>query len=128
MVKSMLSLKEVKTMSIFDHFLNNNEPNKANKQKNNSNSPIWRLTAYGVVQGVGFRWSVQNLAQNLGLNGTVRNNIDGTVTIELQASEEEIQDFKAKLPHNISSFAKIDKIKTEKLAKVKQMHGFHVLY
>lgn len=128
MVKSILSLKEVKTMSIFDHFINNDEKNNRGNFKDNSHSPIWRLTAYGVVQGVGFRWSVQTLAQNLGLNGTVRNNIDGTVTIELQASKEDIDNFEAQLPHNISSFARIDKIKTEKLAKVEQMHGFHVLY
>lgn len=114
-------------MSIFDNFSQNNKENHPNT-KDNSNSPTWRLTAYGVVQGVGFRWSVQMLAQNLGLNGTVKNNPDGTVTIMLQATEDEIQEFKNQLPHNISSFAKIDQIKTEKLAKVEKMHGFHVLY
>ncbi|RVU70081.1 MULTISPECIES: acylphosphatase [Lactobacillus] len=88
----------------------------------------WKLIAHGTVQGVGFRWSVQNLAQALGINGTVRNNPDMTVTIMLQSSLDEVNHFIAELPKNVSPFAKITQISKEKLTGVEKMHGFHVLY
>ena len=37
------------------------------------------LRIHGVVQGVGFRWSLQAEAVRLGLGGWVRNRRDGTV-------------------------------------------------
>jgi acylphosphatase len=42
-----------------------------------------RLSAVirGSVQGVGFRWSVLNVAQDLGLYGYVTNRPDGTVEV-----------------------------------------------
>lgn len=88
----------------------------------------WKLTASGTVQGVGFRWSVMNYAQSLGLNGTVKNNPDMTVTIMLQATKDQLTEFINNLPDNISPFAHIENIDVEKLSEVEKMHGFHVLY
>lgn len=87
-----------------------------------------KLTIYGIVQGVGFRWSAMTLAQQIGLNGTAQNNPDSTVTVCLQGSDSDIARFIMELPHKISPFAKIDKIEKEVLPKVEKMHGFHVLY
>lgn len=42
---------------------------------------------YGRVQGVGFRYTAKYLAQSLGLTGWVRNEWDGTVTMEVQGRE-----------------------------------------
>ena len=42
---------------------------------------------YGRVQGVGFRYKAKYMAQSLGLTGWVRNEWDGTVTMEVQGSE-----------------------------------------
>ncbi|MDO4322086.1 MAG: acylphosphatase [Lachnospiraceae bacterium] len=41
---------------------------------------------YGRVQGVGFRYKAKYMAQSLGLTGWVRNEWDGTVSMELQGS------------------------------------------
>ena len=45
---------------------------------------------YGTVQGVGFRFQAMMAADALGLTGFVRNEDDGSVTMEVQGSEEEI--------------------------------------
>ena len=47
----------------------------------------------GQCQGVGFRWTSQRLAGELGLTGWVRNEWDGTVEMELQGADEQIAQF-----------------------------------
>lgn len=44
----------------------------------------------GRVQAVGFRFETQMAAEKLGLTGTVRNEDDGTVTAQMQGTEENI--------------------------------------
>lgn len=49
------------------------------------------LTFTGRVQGVGFRYRALYKAKELGLTGWVRNEWDGTVTMEVQGTEERIE-------------------------------------
>ena len=44
----------------------------------------------GQVQGVGFRWRARRAAGLYGATGWVRNDYGGTVTMEIQGSEEQI--------------------------------------
>ncbi|MBQ3975538.1 MAG: acylphosphatase [Lachnospiraceae bacterium] len=44
----------------------------------------------GHVQGVGFRYQAQNAARQLGLTGWVRNEYDGSVSMEVQGPPEAI--------------------------------------
>ena len=46
-----------------------------------------RITFYGRVQGVGFRYHAQHTADALGLTGWVCNEYDGSVTMEIQGNE-----------------------------------------
>ena len=45
---------------------------------------------YGSVQGVGFRWRARNAASLYGCTGWCRNEWDGSVTMEIQGEEQEI--------------------------------------
>lgn len=60
-----------------------------------SGSEIRRLAIHftGQVQGVGFRWSSQRIANNLGLTGWVHNEWDGSVKMELQGTDDNISTF-----------------------------------
>ena len=49
-----------------------------------------RLVFRGRVQGVGFRWRARAAARNAGATGWVRNNFDGSVTMELQGDDAQI--------------------------------------
>ena len=49
-----------------------------------------KIRVYGIVQGVFFRAHTRDFAQKLGLRGTVRNVIDGSVEIIAEGSEQEL--------------------------------------
>ncbi|MCR4875761.1 MAG: acylphosphatase [Clostridiales bacterium] len=49
-----------------------------------------RIVFSGYVQGVGFRWRACKAAELYGCTGWVRNDWDGTVTMEIQGTEEQI--------------------------------------
>ncbi|MCK3768914.1 acylphosphatase [Microbacterium aerolatum] len=50
-----------------------------------------RVTVHGRVQGVGFRWFVQDAAQAHGVAGWVRNHRGGTVEAELHGADADVQ-------------------------------------
>ena len=73
-----------------------------------------KMIASGIVQGVGFRWSVQYLAMEIGdITGRVWNNEDGTVTILAQSENAE------KLSHFIHEIRKVP----SRMAKVTYLDG-----
>lgn len=86
-----------------------------------------KLTVSGLVQGVGFRWSTQMLAQKIGITGSVKNNSDGTVTVFIQGEPAELDRFIEKLP-SASGFAHIENINQELAPDMEKMHSFNVLY
>lgn len=47
----------------------------------------------GIVQGVGFRYTAIQIAHSLGLTGTVYNSDSGNVEVEVQGSQEAIDEF-----------------------------------
>lgn len=49
-----------------------------------------RITCYGQVQGVGFRFRAKQAAAAVGATGWVRNEYDGSVTMEIQGTPEQI--------------------------------------
>ena len=58
---------------------------------------VYHFLVKGRVQGVGFRWFVQQEASEIGLRGWVRNTDDGHVEVVAAGSPDEIADLKASL-------------------------------
>ena len=50
-----------------------------------------RIVFHGSVQGVGFRWRARQAANLYGCTGWCRNDRNGTVTMEIQGTEKQIQ-------------------------------------
>lgn len=51
------------------------------------------ITIQGQVQGVGFRFFLKKIADDLGICGSARNQEDGSLYIEAEASAETLQSF-----------------------------------
>lgn len=77
-----------------------------------------RITFYGRVQGVGFRYTAKCLAKSLGLTGWVRNEYDGTVLMEVQGREQMINKLLKGINHNM--FITIDWIDGEEIPVIQE--------
>ncbi|OFZ63517.1 MAG: carbamoyltransferase HypF, partial [Bdellovibrionales bacterium RIFOXYB2_FULL_36_6] len=79
----------------------------------------------GVVQGVGFRPFIYNLAISMGLNGEVSNNGYG-VLILLDATQEKVDEFIRNMRENRPPLSEIDSIKITRTKKSKPFEGFSI--
>ena len=82
------------------------------------------LCFYGWVQGVGFRWRAKSAADALGVTGWVRNNGDGSVSMELQGTEAQIDG--VILAVERGTYVRIENMRTKTIPPVEQEYGFHV--
>ena len=81
------------------------------------------IVFHGRVQGVGFRYTAKYMAQSLGLVGWVKNEWDGTVTMEVQGRETLINKLLVGL--NQGRYINIEWMDTEEIPLEKES-GFHV--
>jgi len=59
--------------------------------------PRYEIIVKGRVQGVGFRAFTENIAENLGVKGYVRNLPDGTVEVVAEADKQTLDELCSKL-------------------------------
>ena len=85
-----------------------------------------RLEFYGRVQGVGFRYTAIRAANGFDIAGWVKNERDGSVTIEAQGSEAAIERMVATI--NSGSYIHIDNIVATELTIIEGDKGFEVRY
>jgi hydrogenase maturation protein HypF len=77
----------------------------------------WRLRVDGIVQGVGFRPHVYQLASGLGLGGFVVNTADG-VLIEVEGRREPVARFVATVADPAPPLAQVDTLAREEIAPI----------
>ncbi len=78
----------------------------------------------GRVQGVGFRYRASYAARALGVTGWVKNQTDGTVEMEAQGSEGQIQKLLKMLQSD--AYIQIDKVQSSELPFEEEERGFRV--
>lgn len=86
---------------------------------------FYSIEIRGVVQGVGFRPFIYNLATSSGLSGEVSNNGYG-VLILLDATKEELDVFVQKIRQNRPPLSEIDSIKITQIKKTKSFECFSI--
>lgn len=80
------------------------------------------IVFYGWVQGVGFRYRARHAAELYGCSGWVRNEWDGSVTMEIQGMEEQIDS--VILAVERGSFVRIENMDSRSIPVVPDERGF----
>ncbi len=77
----------------------------------------------GSVQGVGFRYRARHAAELYGCTGWVRNEYDGSVVMEIQGTEEQID--RVILAVERGTFVRIENMDAKRIPVVEDERGFH---
>ena len=81
------------------------------------------IVFYGCVQGVGFRWRAMKAAQLTGCTGWVQNEWDGSVTMEIQGTEAQIDETILSIER--SRYIRIDNLSSRTIPLDPEERGFH---
>jgi acylphosphatase len=84
-----------------------------------------RIIFYGWVQGVGFRYRARRAAELFGCTGWVRNDWDGSVTMEIQGTEENID--KVILAIEGGTYVRIENMDSRTISTDEHESGFRVV-
>ena len=82
------------------------------------------LVFRGWVQGVGFRWRARQAAQLHGATGWVKNEYDGSVVMEIQGTEEQIDSVILAIERG--TYIQIDNIESRTIPVIPDERGFHM--
>lgn len=80
----------------------------------------------GSVQGVGFRWRAKRIADGVGVDGWVRNNPDGSVSIALEGTDAAMNEFMERLGEAMGSH--IVSATSRDVRPGKNLDGFDVVH
>ena len=80
------------------------------------------IVFYGSVQGVGFRYRAGPAAERYGCTGWIRNEWDGSVTLEIQGTEEAIDSVIIAIERG--TFVRIENMKVKSLPVDEDEWGF----
>ena len=83
------------------------------------------ITFYGRVQRVGFRYTAEYAALNNNCTGWVKNEDDGSVLMEIQGREEDIDEVLAALENDL--YIRIADMEAEEMEPLEDEYGFKTL-
>lgn len=84
-----------------------------------------RCVVRGVVQGVGFRWFVLQRARRWKVTGWVRNNRNGSVSLEMQGSRDSLEMMRDEISQG-PSWSRVDSVNMREIPVVTGERGFQV--
>ena len=82
-----------------------------------------RFHFQGWVQGVGFRYRARHAAQLYGCTGWVRNEYDGSVSMEIQGTESAIDNVILAIERG--RFVRIENLDIRTVPAIPEEHGFY---
>ncbi|MDO4865312.1 MAG: acylphosphatase [Clostridia bacterium] len=82
-----------------------------------------RMCFFGGVQGVGFRWRAKSAANAVSATGWVRNEYDGSVTMEIQGTEAQIDRVVQAIGNGL--YVRIMHMEEERIPTIPDERGFH---
>ena len=85
-----------------------------------------QIVFHGWVQGVGFRYRAIQAANRNGAAGWVRNDPDGTVTMEIQGTEEQIDNVIIAIERG--GYIRIDSMDVKTIPIVENDQGFRPIF
>lgn len=85
----------------------------------------YNINIKGRVQGVYFRASTVEVAQKLKLRGTIKNEPDGSVSIEVEGTKAQMEDF-LKWCHKGPTLAVVKEVKITQSPSLKNFPDFRV--
>jgi len=86
-----------------------------------------RALVQGRVQGVGFRWFTRRSAEELGLSGSVRNRVDGSVEVEIQGPAAAVEKMIEALRRGPGA-ARVERLRTQTLEPIAGASRFEVRF
>lgn len=83
-----------------------------------------RIQVEGRVQGVGFRFSTKMVADELGVTGVVRNEMDGSVSMEACGEDSAIEQFIQRVKESPSPAGSVSNVQVEDDPSIKERKKF----
>ena len=84
-----------------------------------------KIRFHGYVQGVGFRYRARHAADAVGATGWVRNEYDGSVSMEIQGTEEQID--AVILAIDRGTYVHIEKMDVKTIPVIEDERGFRTV-
>ena len=81
-----------------------------------------RIRFHGIVQGVGFRYRARHAASAAGATGWVRNDVGGTVSMEIQGTQAQIDRVIAMIERG--SYVRVDFMEVKRIPLEADERGF----
>ena len=81
-----------------------------------------RIRFHGLVQGVGFRYRARHAAEALGATGWVRNDVGGTVSMEIQGTEAQIDRVIQMIERGL--YVRVDRMEARRIPVEPDERGF----
>lgn len=111
-------------MGFWDFFSTKNIKQDLNLDFEKSEIESRKIIFIGHVQGVGFRYTVYDIANRLGLVGYVRNLVDGSVETVIKGEKLKI-DYLIKYM-KLYRYARISKIEQKSIEEIEEFESFEI--